>query len=81
MTRRIISLAALFVSVATIPAAAQDFVGCKPLQTADACNAAGWCKWRVSKPVALPNGEQIVRKSVCAFRPGFKAAFEQQAKK
>ena len=81
--RTIITLAVLALSFATIPAAAQEFKGDCRAYNADpaACKASGWCVVRTTKPVTTPDGQTIAPKTSCAFRPGFKAAWQNaQAK-
>ncbi len=82
MTFRLaLALSSLAVTLATTPAAAQDFNGdCRTYTDQAACKATGWCLWRTTKPRTTPAGTTVAPKSSCAFRPGFKAAWTAQSK-
>lgn len=70
---------AILGSAVVADANAQEFKGtCTELKAETICAASGWCRWSNRKPVTLPTGQVIQPAGFCAFKPGFKAAYQAQ---
>lgn len=82
----ITALAPFMAYAANSAARAQDataFSGdCKAYAADKAtCDATKWCHFVQRKPVTLPDGQQFTPAAYCAFKAGFKQAWQQQQAK